>query len=60
MLLTCYREQEAAYKNNLDYNTIVQYLQALHASVHERDQMVAQIAIDVKGLSNAIRDLGRH
>ena len=52
--------QEAAYKNNLDYNTIVQYLQALHASVHEHDQMVAQIAIDVKGLSNAIRDLGRH
>ena len=56
MLLTCYREQEAAYKNNLDYNTIVQYLQALHESVHERDNMVAQIAIDVKGLSNAIRD----
>ena len=32
-------------------------MQALHQSVHERDQMVAQIAIDVKGLSNALRDL---
>jgi len=30
-------------------------MQALHQSVHERDEMVAQIGVDVRGLSNALR-----
>ena len=50
MLLTCYREQEAAYQSNIDYKEIIKWMQGLYESVHERDNMVAQIAIDVKGL----------
>ena len=55
MRLTCYREQEAAYQNNIDYKEIIKWMQALHRSVHERDEMVAQIGVDVRGLSNALR-----